>query len=184
MKKILSIFLIVITFFSFSFSVFAADAKLSADDVTIKAGETFDVVYKLSNNPGIMGFAFEFTFDSSALEVISVKRCDDFIGGVFNDSINVNTTNDFKVIWTGTENYTNNCDLFLVTFKAKESSNGKTYIECRCSLDDTFNEKWEDVKIFAETVQVNIEKSNSQSFWSRLVAWIKVIYNYLISLFA
>lgn len=184
MKKILSIILTVITVFSFPFSAFAADAKLSADNVTIKAGETFEVVYKLSNNPGIMGFAFEFTFDSSALEVISVKRCDDFIGGVFNDSINGNTKNSFKVIWTGTENYTNNCDLFSVTFKAKESSRGKSAIECKCSTDDTFNEKWEDVKISVDTVQVSIENSNSQSFWSRLVEWFKAIYNYFRSLFA
>lgn len=40
----------------------------SVDSVTAKAGDTIEVKFKVSSNPGLVAFVFNFSFDSNALE--------------------------------------------------------------------------------------------------------------------
>ena len=41
---------------------------ISVDSITAKTGDTIEVKFNVSNNPGLVAFVFNFSFDSNALE--------------------------------------------------------------------------------------------------------------------
>lgn len=183
MKKIVSVLLVVFYTLSFSVTALAADIKLYAKNVNVSAGETFEISYRISNNSGIMGFAFELSFDNSVLEVVSVRKGEDLIGGIFNESISDKTKDSVKIVWTGTENFNKNCELFIVKFKAKELSSGETIVKIKSLSDDTFNEKWEEVNISGIDVSVKIANPAKQTIWDRIATTFLKIIRFIKSIF-
>ncbi len=75
MKKLLVVLLSVLVMFSaFSICVFAEDsAKVSVEDISVKAGETVEMPVKISNNKGIWGLVFDVHFDTKAFQVKEVR---------------------------------------------------------------------------------------------------------------
>ena len=48
------------------------------NNVSGQAGDTIDIVFNLANNPGLVGFDFQFQYDSNVLEFVSGDFGDDF----------------------------------------------------------------------------------------------------------
>ena len=182
MKKIISIILAITCLYGFSITSYAANAKLTADNVSISAGESFEITYSIKNNPGIMGFAFELSYDSSALAVVSVTKSESIKSGIFNDSVGTSEPGTVKIVWTGTENFYDDISLFIVKFKANDEASGKYSVKIKCLQDDTFNEKWQDVKIDCDQVSVQVGSDSQPTLWERLIAFINKVISFIKSL--
>lgn len=118
MKKVMTLLLVAVMVFAMATTAFAA-----------KAGDTVTVAFSTSNNPGFISFNASLNYDSSALEVVSVKA-----GSLIN---NKGTFSDgAKPSFMAMEEVTGNGELFVVTFKVLDGAKeGETY-NVTASIDE------------------------------------------------
>lgn len=183
MKKIISIILTLVCFCSFTIVAFAANAELTADDVSVSPGDSFEVTYSIKNNPGVMGFAFELSYDASAFDVISVTKSESIESGYFNDSVGTSKPGTVKIVWTGTENLNGDMILFSVKIQTIDNISGEYSIKIKCLEDDTFNEKWQDVKIDCDQINIYVGNEKPTTIWQRVIFFFKRVISRIINLF-
>lgn len=161
MKKIISVLLAVFSFVMLIPNVFAAstDNRVYAESISIDAGDEFSIPIKIENNKGFMGFSIVLTYDKSAFTPVSVSK-GSILNGMLDDSISTSKDNSFKVIFTASGNITSNGTLVTVKFKSSDKAKGRQTIKISYSKEDTFNEKWQDVKLNCENVTVNINNDS------------------------
>ncbi len=129
MKKVLSIILSVfIISLSLSINCFANETvSLSLQDEKVYAGDEFTVNLFVSDNSKISGAVIEINYDKSKLEFVSAKE-----GAILDPNANISIRNikDKSLVrftyMAGGSQITSEGVLCSVTFKALESSNGKT----------------------------------------------------------
>lgn len=100
-------------------------AVVRIENMTLKPGETAEVVASIQNNPGIAGYHFEVTADTSVFSVpkedgeLLVERGDfSKKGSVF---ANVNE-NGWEMLWYHTNNVTTDGALFRMTVKVSDDA--------------------------------------------------------------
>ena len=105
-------------------------AIVSVGNVTLKPGETAEVVASIQNNPGIAGYHFEVTADTSVFSVpkedgeLLVERGDfSKKGSVF---ANV-SENGWEMLWYHTNNVTTDGALFRMTVKVSDDAASGVY---------------------------------------------------------
>lgn len=131
-------------------------ATISAEQIdSVNPGQIVTIPIKISSNPGIMGFSISVKYDKSILTPISVSS-GTILTGLFDDSIETSEAGTFDVVWSGTENCTQNGILFNMTFTVNGSATGTTKIDLSYSQADTFNENWQDVVLNCEGVNLAI----------------------------
>lgn len=131
-------------------------ATVSAEQIgSANPGQTITIPVKINNNPGIMGFSVSVKYDKTALTPVSVSS-GTILNGLFDDSIETSEAGSFDVVWSGTENCTQNGILFNMTFTVNSNSSGTTKIELSYSQADTFNENWQDVVLLCEDINITI----------------------------
>lgn len=136
---------------------FAANtAEVFADNVTAEKGKAVLIPVKIKNNPGIMGFKINVTYDKSVLSSPTVTGGSVTKDGLLNDSIGVSPDGTFDVVWSGTENAVGDGTLMILGFKAAYTADKETKIGLSFSQPDTFNEAWEDVELKCSEITVNI----------------------------
>ena len=134
----------------------AGSATISAGQIgAVNPGQTVTVPVEISNNTGIMGFSVSIDYDKNILTPVSVSA-GTIISGLFDDSIESSEAGSFNVVWSGTENCTQNGVLFNVTFAVSSNATGTTKIELSYSQADTFNENWEDVVFTCKDIDLTI----------------------------
>lgn len=133
-------------------------AKIYSDELTVSAGEKVTIPIIIHNNIGLMGFAFDISYDEDVLEPVSVKSSDMTASGLLNDSIDTSTKNMFKVCWAGDTNIIEDGILFYITFSVSEFARGSNKVRVKCRQDETFNEEWKDVKLECEDIVINVIK--------------------------
>lgn len=192
MKKILSVFLTIVLFSVFSISAFGAVSyRVYADDVEVTNRKSISIPIKIENNKGIMGFKIIFSYDSTILTPISAKK-DKKLNGMFNDNIETAQRGSFFVVWSGTEDFLSNGELFVVDFFVDEKATGTKTIKLSYSKKDTFKEDWTDVALNCEEINIvcsNAEGANTsqddetkpddsvyQNWLTTFVKWIKNLY--------
>ncbi len=143
-------------------------AVIYTEPVSALQGDSLTIPVMLKNNSGIMGFRLTFSYNANVLEPVSVERGEKLSGGNLEDSIGVTDENSFDVVWNSTDDLTENGSLFLITFNVKSPVDFQNAdINITYSQEDTFNEKYEDVKLICNKINVNIsalkvtEKYNS-----------------------
>lgn len=145
---------------------FAANtAEVFADNVTAEKGKAVLIPVKIKNNPGIMGFKINVTYDKSVLSSPTVTGGSVTKDGLLNDSIGVSPDGTFDVVWSGTENAVGDGTLMILGFKAADTADKETKIGLSFSQPDTFNEAWEDVELKCSEITVNIvsEKPDAEA---------------------
>lgn len=136
-------------------------ATISAEQTGYaKPGQTVTIPVKISNNPGIMGFSVSVKYDKTVLTPVYASA-GTIINGLFDDSIETSEPGSFDVVWSGTENCTQNGILFNVTFDVNSNASGTTKIELSYSQADTFNENWQDVVLNCEDIDLAIENQQT-----------------------
>lgn len=171
-------------------STFASGgASVYGEAIKTKQGETVSIPIKIDKSEGLMGFRIKISYPKDVLESPKVSRGIITKNGNFNDSITASTNGGFDVVWSATENVAGNDTLFVMTFNVKENAKtDKYYIKISYSQEDTFNEKWQDVKLDCSDVEVIVgdykETENKEpSFWDKVVAFFKKIAEVIVSWF-
>lgn len=146
-----------------SFVVAYADDSyiVKADDIYAKQGETVTVPLKLSNNKGLMGFKISIKYPANQLVLTDVSSGSLTANGLFNTTITdyYSVKGKFDVVWSDNAEVKDDGTLFIMTYKVKESSDDGEYnISVTYNQEDTFNEKFEDVKLSCGPIKVNIGK--------------------------
>lgn len=147
MKKIISILLSCIILISSiaGITAFADDytsPTFMVSDVSGKAGETVKLNVSLLNNPGIISFRIQVTYDSDSLELISAEP------GVLGTSFGPTTKNPFTFSWYDAihGDYTTTGVVAELTFKIKDDAPvGESEITLSYLEDDVFNTNYENV---------------------------------------
>ncbi len=138
----------------------AADAPtLYGDTVTVNAGNEISVTLKVKGNSGVMGFGLNIGFDKDVLTPIDDVKASSLLAGQFVNSVEqtlAEGTESFKVIWAGTENMSENGELFTMKFKVADNATGSTQITTTVSQEDTFDADFNDVMFTCEPVEVSI----------------------------
>ena len=146
-----------------SFTIAYADDSyvVQADDIYAKQGETVTVPLKLSGNKGLMGFKISIRYPDNQLVLADVSSGSLTADGLFNTTITdyYSVKGKFDVVWSDNAEVKDDGTLFIMTYKVKGSSdNGGYNISVTFSQEDTFNEKFEDVKLNCNPIKVNIGK--------------------------
>lgn len=115
--------------------------------MVVEKGKQIVVPVMINNNQGIMGYRLSFKYNPNELRIDSIANSNDFEGNI-SDSIG-NTQGVFDVVWNSTENKMTNGTLVYLNFTSIAASTVKveSQIEINYSQGDTFNEKYEDVKL-------------------------------------
>lgn len=168
------------------FSYASRENIISSPEIAAKPGDTIQVPVTISENTGIMGFSIVVEVDENFLEPVSVERGTVLAEGLFENSIGTSESNsNFKVIWCGTENMTENGVIFTMIFNVPENADGNTKIKISYDKEDTFDQDWNDKKLTCEeiTVSVNADSEVRLTFLQRIKNMFVRIIEWLISLF-
>lgn len=158
MKRIILLFLcstMVLSFTIISNASKSPDNRIYAEKVNAAEGEEIDIPVKITGNSGFMGFGFFVDYDPEVLTPVSAAKFDT-LPGMFDDSIATSSVGSFKVIYTGTENYTEDGELFELSFLVKESAADQTAIRLTYIQDDTFDESFHDVVMTTESITIRL----------------------------
>lgn len=156
LRKNVSLIIAMLLMFSLVVSVSAGNnPRVYADNVKCDVGEVITIPVYIENNAGIMGFRITVDYSSEAFENPSVVKGSVTKNGSFNDSITGATKETFDVLWSNTENIKADGTLFAVELKVKDTAATDKYsVGISYEQADTFNEKWQDVKLDCSDVEV------------------------------
>ncbi|MCR5781171.1 MAG: hypothetical protein K6G90_00405 [Clostridia bacterium] len=162
---------------------FAAQANTVYSDLITAAPDTeIEVPVYIAGNTGLMGFALEFEYEGAKITPVSVKRGEVLASGMFDDSIGTGTEDSFKVIWSGTSDMKEDGELFTVTFAVGDIPAQDVIIRITASAKDTFNEKWQEVRLDCMDVTVGVTGEGAE-LSEEQIALIKEILGYFKKVF-
>lgn len=157
-----------------------------AEIIDCSPGENIKVPVSIKGNTGFMGISLVFSFDPSVITPVSVSKGEIVTSGLFDDSIGTGKNNDFKVVWCGTKNITDDGEFCVLNFKVSDSASGEYKIKVSYEPQNTFDSNYKDVRMNCENIIVNVgngQKPVEQSFWQKVVAWFEKVWNWFIGLF-
>ena len=162
-KKIILILLSVVFFITPLICSAVNSASIGGNDI-VADGSLQTVPIYLSDNPGIMGYKVSIEYPKG-VEVKSINRGTLCQTGNFNTSLENHSENKIDIVWSNTENISEDGSLFIISLKAgKETINKELKISY--SKDDTFNEEWQDVALFCTGMSF-VETESSQTVISK-----------------
>ena len=129
-------------------SIQKGDARIYGSQVQIH-DQRIRIPVWIAGNPGLMGLKLSITYDPSFMKFESLTRGELMSEGMF--SHNMDTEGRLLFVWSGTEDITEDGELFLLEFsKLRDLDN--TYIRMKYSQADTFNSGWKDVTLVCEDI--------------------------------
>lgn len=160
MAVILTLVLVVAGFnISAKFAIAADTPQFFADTITAEPGGQIEVPINISGNTGIMGIGLNIRFDKQVLTPVDDVKQTSLLVGQFNNSVEGalrDGTDNFDVLWQGTDNMTEDGELFTLKFQVAEKASGSTDITLTLLEDETFNEQYENVTVDCKTVKVTV----------------------------
>ncbi|MBR2471442.1 MAG: hypothetical protein IKB55_02040 [Clostridia bacterium] len=155
MKRFISAILAFVMLFTVATNVSAVSDRVYSEPVVCEKGDRITIPIKIEGNSGFMGFAVIVSYDKDIFTPVSVSK-GEMLKGIFNDSISTSSDNTFKAVFTGTENFTDDCILFNMVFDVADNVSGKYDISLSYSQPDTFKEGWADVNFNCEPISVSV----------------------------
>ena len=159
MKKVLSVFLVILISFSMITMAVAADPMISVSEVSGKKGDTVDVKIQINDNPGIISLRMFVNYDKDVLKLVKASNGDIFpeTAATFGNDL---TSNPYTLLWEDAlsdQDYTENGTVAVLTFEILETApNGKTNISVSLDEGSVFNSDLNDVKFGTADGFVNI----------------------------
>lgn len=186
-RRIVCLVLCLILCISAVFTVSYASSKnrVYAAEISAKPGDVIEIPVQISNNSGFMGIALIFSYDSSAMTPVSAKRGSIVTSGLFDDSIETSQSNEFKVIWCGSDSIQNDGNLCTLKFTINDSANGDYKLKISFEQNNTYDNNYKPVKLNCEDVSVSIQSTAPQkeSFWKKLINLFIRIWKWITGLF-
>lgn len=158
-KLIAAIISFLIIICSYTIALADSNPVVSSEAISVKQGESIVVPVTISNNKGLMGFRITVKYPEN-----QVKLTDITSGAVTNEGLFNTTISDFNsvkgtfdVLWSHSEEIKSDGTLFVLKFKTSEiASDGEYNISLSYSQEDTFDEKFNDVKLQCSPVKVYV----------------------------
>ena len=167
MKKVLMALMAFVLLLSNCLTVLAVEKPtVYSDEVYAALKESFTVPIKLKNNAGLMGFKITVKYPEAQIALKDISSGSLTKKGMFNTTVTdyYSVKGSFDVIWSDTQNVSEDGTLFMLTFETLGYADyGKYKIDLTYSADDTFNEKWKAVQLDCQSITVNILDSKSAS---------------------
>ncbi len=137
-----------------------------AEDVNVnaKVDDIIEIPVSVSENQGMMGFKLLVSYDSDILAPVSVDRGEALGAGLLNDSIGTSDMSVLQIVWTGSDNCYENGLLFTMKFKVLNADFTSTEVKFDYSQPDTFNVKYDDVKLSFDNSTINNFKTGDVNF--------------------
>ena len=197
MKRIIALILSVAMMLScYTMSVLALGTnQVSGDSVKADKGDLLVIPVCLKNNSGLMGFRISVDYNETVFKNPSVKRGELTAKGNFNDSIVPKENGSFDVVWNETSDVYGDGALFYIYLTVDDNAKAGNYdIKLSYKQADTFNEKWEDVKLKCSDISVIIENGEknedpaaseikNETIWQKVLSLLNSIYNFIVGLF-
>lgn len=167
LKKVLMALMVFVLLLSNCLTVLAVEKPtVYSDEVYAALKESFTVPIKLKNNAGLMGFKITVKYPEAQIALKDISSGSLTKKGMFNTTVTdyYSVKGSFDVIWSDTQNVSEDGTLFMLTFETLGYADyGKYKIDLTYSADDTFNEKWGAVQLDCQSITVNILDSKSAS---------------------
>lgn len=167
LKKVLMALMAFVLLLSNCLTVLAVEKPtVYSDEVYAALKESFTVPIKLKNNAGLMGFKITVKYPEAQIALNDISSGSLTKKGMFNTTVTdyYSVKGSFDVIWSDTQNVSEDGTLFILTFETLGYADyGKYKIDLTYSADDTFNEKWGAVQLDCQSITVNILDSKSAS---------------------
>lgn len=167
LKKVLMALMAFVLLLSNCLTVLAVEKPtVYSDEVYAALKESFTVPIKFKNNAGLMGFKITVKYPEAQIALKDISSGSLTKKGMFNTTVTdyYSVKGSFDVIWSDTQNVSEDGTLFMLTFETLGYADyGKYKIDLTYSADDTFNEKWKAVQLDCQSITVNILDSKSAS---------------------
>lgn len=137
-----------------------ADNAVYSEMITVTPGEEITIPVCIKNNKGICGFEIIITYDESVLTPKSVISSNVLSSGNFNDSIETSQDNTFSVVWSGTQNITDDVELFVITFIVNPEAIGTTTLNISYNEENTINEDIEEIVLNCYNISITIQSED------------------------
>ena len=123
---------------------------ISAESRTAAPGVEISIPVMLTENPGLMGYHLRLPYDPSALRITDV-----IVGAGWGGSFDYVAQNGIlEVLWTNSENVTENGLLFTV--KLSTLTAGVYELQWDCVEENTYNEAWQTLTLQCEPISLRV----------------------------
>lgn len=159
-KKFIGLFLFIIIGFIYSSNVYASNTpKVTANYLQISEQNSYLVSVAISDNPGLMGFKLNVSYGEGVV-INSVSRGNITEKGNFADN-HLYESNELDILWNYTKEVKSDGELLILGITI-EPDTDETTLQFTFSVEDTFNEKYEDVILECQPLKVtnNINTNN------------------------
>ena len=130
----------------------------------VSAGDDIAIPVSIRDNPGIMGFMLEFSYDSDIITPTSVDYGNIISGGLQDNIAGDAEPGSFRVYWAGNENVSSNGVLFYINAHINETAVGTETIQVNYSQSDTFDEDFNDVELSCENIELSIANAGYSQY--------------------
>lgn len=160
MKKVRTVLLSVVLLVASVCFVSAAETenRIFAEVIKPEDAAQISIPIQIEHNTGFMGFSIIVTYDADVFTPVGVTK-GQMLNGLMNDSIETSTDNSFKVVYSGSENVTNDGVLFTLEMRADDAAAQAYTVRLSYSQPDTFNESWKDIVFNCEDVTVDFTQA-------------------------
>ena len=117
-------------------------ARVYAESVTARPGETIQIPLYVENNPGVAYVKFKVAYDSDKLDLISAEDQGIF-KGIFTTSQTIDV-NPYVLQWMNAGNATGNGCFVMLTFKVLDDA-AEGDVSIQITYDEAYNETLDDV---------------------------------------
>lgn len=179
----LSVLLLLAIIPAFAFA--ESSNHIYANEITAEPGSTISIPVYISKNSGFMGVSLTFSY-ADVFTAKSVDKGSLIKTGLFDDSIGTGSSNDFKVVWCGTRNITEDGEICILNFDVDDSASGEYTIKVSYESQNTFDSNYKDVKLSCDNIKVKIssnEPAPQPTFWQKVVNFFTSIWNWIKGLF-
>jgi len=126
MRRAVQLIFLISVLAVFSVYSYALDGPaVKCQSVSANPGETVDFVVLISDNPGVMAWQMEVSWDNKVLEYEQASVENAFSSGIFQAT--PSSDGLLKAIWCTTQNVTNNGRMLSMKMKVKSSAKAGTY---------------------------------------------------------
>lgn len=159
-KKILAVVISLVLIWLLPIAAAAAkEPTVYAGTVNAKPGDAVFIPIQIKDNPGLMGFRLALSYDPGVLAPRAVSRGSVTQSGMFEDGIVSGKDTSFDIVWNNTEQTNENGTLAIIGFTCFDKAKDSTEIKIAYKQEDTFNEKYEDVKLRCESIKLDFSES-------------------------
>lgn len=142
-------------------NVASASATQIYPEAAISDGNCIKIPVAIKNNPGLMGYVVNLEFDKDYIMIESIEAGNISDSGLLDNNIGVKDDGVVSILWSNTAEIKQDGVLFYINVSVLDEINEQTHIVITYSPNDTFNEKYEEVKLECKDIVISENKKGT-----------------------